>query len=103
MRVASRERVNVTINRALMGIMVKVGDLDLVREASSTRTREWCGNKLHPEKDTDPWTVKRVLQTGLSVEVEIQNRRTRKHTVATSALKPFNDGWHADGYFLRRG
>ena len=55
--VASRERANANINRAPIGAMAKVGHLGLVREAGSIRTREGCGNELHPEKHTDPWTV----------------------------------------------
>ena len=34
---------------------------------------------------------------GLSVDVEVHGRRTRKRSVATSALNSFNDGWHVDG------
>ena len=59
--------------------------------------------KLHDEKYLDPWTVKRVLEIGLGVEVEMQCRRTRKRTVATSALKPSNDGRHIDGHHHRHG
>ena len=61
----------------------------LVREADSTRSREGYGTKLHHEKYTGPWSITRVLMTGLSVEVELRGRKTRKRTVATSALKPF--------------
>ena len=61
----------------------------LVREADSTRGREGYGTKLHHEKYTGPWPITRVLMTGLSVEVELRGRKTRKRTVATSALKPF--------------
>ena len=89
MRVASRERVNATINRSSIGVTVTAGDLVLVREENSTRSREGCGNKLHHEKYTNPWTMKRVLVAGLIVEVELRGRRTRKRIVATSALKPF--------------
>ena len=89
MRVAARERVNATISRSSIGVTAEAGDLVLVREASSTRSREGCGNKLHHEKYTGPWTIKRVLMTSLSVEVELRGRRSRKLAVATSALKPF--------------
>ena len=89
MRVAACERVNATINRSSIGVTAKAGDLGLVREASCTCSREGCGNELHHEKYTGPWTIKRVLQTGLSVEVELRGRRTRERTVATSVLKPF--------------
>ena len=61
----------------------------LVREARSTRSREGCETKLHHEKYTGPWTIKRVVLTGLSVEIELRDRKTQKRTVATSALKPF--------------
>ena len=61
----------------------------LVREADSTRRREGHGTKLHHEKYTGPWSITRVLMTGLSVEVELRGRKNRKRTVATSALKPF--------------
>ena len=40
---------------------------------------------------------------GLGVDVEVHGRRTRKRTVATSALNSFNDGWHVDGHHHRRG
>ena len=66
-RTAARKRVNATINRSSAGVPTKVGDLVLVREADSTRSREGYGTKLHHEKYTGPW----------------------KCTVATSALKPF--------------
>ena len=89
MRVATHERVNATINRLTIGVTAKTGDLVLVREASSIRIREGCGNKLHHEKYTGPWTTKRVFVTGLSVKVELRGRRARKRTAATSALKPF--------------
>ena len=93
MRVASRKRVNATVKHASIGVTAKVGELGLVREAGSTRSCEDCGNELYHEKYTDARTVKRVPQTGLSVEVEMKNRRTRKRTVATSALKsPTMDG-----------
>ena len=98
MRVASRERVNANIKRASIGVMAKVDDLGLARKEGCTRSREGCGNKLHHEKYTGPWTVKRLLQTGLGVEVEMLDRRTRKRTVATSALRLFNDGWHAEAH-----
>ena len=88
MRVAAYKRVNATISCSSIGIMAKAGDLVLVREASSTCSREGCGNKVHHEKYTGPWTIK-VLQTGLSVEVELRVRRIRKRTVTTSSLKPF--------------
>ena len=88
-RTAARERVNATINRSSTGVTAKVGDLVLVREADSTRSREGYGAKLHHEKYTGPWSITRVLMTGLSVEVELRGRKTRKRTVATSALKPF--------------
>ena len=82
---------------------MKSGHLALVKEAGSTRSREGCGNKLHDEKYIDPWTVKRVLEIGLSVEAGMQGRRTRKRTIATSALKPSNDGRDIDGHHHRLG
>ena len=88
-RTASRERVNATINRSSTGVTAEVGDLVLVREADSNRSREGYGTKLHHDKYTGPWSITRVLMTGLSVEVELRGRKTRKRTVATSALKPF--------------
>ena len=88
-RTAARKRVNATINRSSAGVPAKVGDLVLVREADSTRSREGYGTKLHHEKYTGPWSTTRVLTTGLSVEVKLRGRKTRKRTVATSALKPF--------------
>ena len=78
----------------MVGVTAKSGGLVLVKEASSTRSREGCGNKLHDEKYADPWTVKRGLQIGLSVEVKMQGRRTQKRTVANSELKPFDDVGH---------
>ena len=62
-RVVTRKRVNATKNRSLISVTVKVGSLVLVEEAGSTRNREGCVNKLHDEKYTDPWTVKRVLRS----------------------------------------
>ena len=89
MRVAAHERINATIDRSSTGVTAKAGDLVLVREASCTRSREGCGKKPHHEKYIKPWTIKRVLQTGRRVEVELRGRKTRKRTVATSALKLF--------------
>ena len=88
-RTAARERVNPTINRSSTGVTAKVVDLVLVRQADSTRSREGYGTKLHHEKYTGPWSITRVLMTGLSVEVELRGRKTRKRTVATSAIKFF--------------
>ena len=88
-RTAARERVKATINRSSTGVTAKVGDLVLVREADSTRSREGYGTKLHHEKYTGPWSITRALMTGLSVEVELRGKKTRKCTVVTSALKPF--------------
>ena len=62
-RVATRKRVNATKNHSSIGVAVKAGNLDLVEEAGSTRNREGCGNKLHDEKYTTPWTVKQVLRS----------------------------------------
>ena len=50
MRVAFRKRVNATIGHAPIGVMVKAGDLGLVRDEGSTRTRERCSNEFHHEK-----------------------------------------------------
>ena len=52
MRVATRERVNATMNRSLIGVTAKAGDLVLVREVSSTHSREECGSKPHHGKYT---------------------------------------------------
>ena len=57
-RVISRKRANATINRTPIGVMAKVGYLDLVREAGSTCIREECRNELHSEKYICPCTVK---------------------------------------------
>ena len=88
-RTAARERVNATINRSSAGVTAKVGDLVLVRETDSTHTREGYGTQLNYEKYIGPWSITRVLITGLGVQVELRGRKTRKRTVATSALKPF--------------
>ena len=58
MRVAARKRVNAIINRSPLGVTTKAGHLVLVRKASTTRSREGCGNKLHHEKYTGLWTIK---------------------------------------------
>ena len=60
-RVAARKRAKATKTRSSIGVTVKAGNLVPVKEAGSTRNREGCGNKLHDEKYTVPWTVKRVL------------------------------------------
>ena len=39
-RVVARERINATKTRSSIGVTAKAGDLVLVREASSTRSRE---------------------------------------------------------------
>ena len=64
MRVAARERVNATINRSSIGVTAKAGDLVLVREASSTRSRE-VQKQASPREYTGPWTIKRFFMTGL--------------------------------------
>ena len=83
--------------------MAKAGDLCLVREADRIRTRDGRRNKLHHEKCTGPGTVKRVQPTGLSVDVEMKNRITRKRSVATFTLKPCSDGLRANAHHHRRG
>ena len=83
--------------------MVKAGDLGLLQEAGSTGTYKRWGNKLHFEKYTDLGAVKRVRPTGLRVDVEMQKKKSRKRTGATSTLKPPHDGLHADGHHYKHG
>ena len=83
--------------------MAKVGDLGLVLEAGSIRTREECGNDFHPKKYTGPWTVKTSSMDRSKPRKKTKNRKTGKLPVAVSALILCNDGWHADGHFHRCG
>ena len=61
----------------------------LVREAESTLHWMGRGKKLEHERWSGPWTIKTVLQQGLSVEVEMEGRHLRRRKVPTSLVKPF--------------
>jgi len=89
-KVAAREKENAKIARTSSGVLAQPGNLVLVREAESTLSRRGRGDKLEHERWTGPWEVKRVLQEGLSVEVEMQGRQLRRRRVPTSLIKPFH-------------
>ena len=89
-KVAARERENAKIGRTSPGTLAQVGDLVLVRESDSTLYRRGRGDKLEHEKWTGPWKVKKVLQEGLMLEVEMQGRQLRHRTVSAASVKPFH-------------
>lgn len=90
LKVASRARANAAISRPSAGVRAERGNLVLVRESDSNRHREGRGMKLQHEVYTGPWTVTDVLQTGLSVEVQMRGRKIRSRRVSTANIKPYH-------------
>ena len=102
-RVATRKRVNATKNRSSIGVTAKAGNLVLVEETGSTRNREGVWKQTSRREIYRPVDSETRSTIGLSVDVEVRGRKTRKCTVAISALSPFNDGCHVDGHHHRCG
>jgi len=87
---ARREQANSGISRPSVGVSVTVGDLLLVREADSSRHRDHRGRKLQHERYTGPWKATEIIRPGISLEVTMQGRKTRKRRVPTADIKPYH-------------
>ena len=72
------------------GVTARPGDLVLVQEAEITLHRSGRGGKLEHERWTGPWRVSRILQEGLTAEVEMKGRQLRTRKVHTGLIKPFH-------------
>lgn len=86
---AAREKGNARIARVSAGVQAQPGNLVLVRKAGNALHRNDRGDKLEHERRTGSWEMKKVLQEGLSVEVEMQGRHPRHRRVSTALIKPF--------------
>lgn len=86
-KVTGRQKINGQIARFSAAVSVHPGDSVLMRESDSTIYRYNDKGKLHDDKWTGPWTVPKIPQRGLNLEVVMDGRQRHGHRLATSANK----------------
>lgn len=89
-RVAAKEKGNVRIAKVSAGVQAQPDNLVLVKEAGSALHHNGRGDKMECERWTGPWEVKKVLQEGLSVGVDMERRQLRRSRVSTALVNPFH-------------